>query len=154
MGQPMDATPPMLTPSVPTMVWGGPIRLMVRALGLELDEIRERVEKRALPRTVQTQLGRFDEGTMGAFRLEIEGIVHGRPLLVIDHVTRIVNDIASEWPKPKGDGVHGAILTDRPNLTVTFDPEDDDAVSSRPTSTACRRYRRRPSSRRGSTACS
>jgi 2,4-diaminopentanoate dehydrogenase len=125
MGQPMDATPPMLTPGVPTMVWGGAIRLMARGLGLVLDEIRERVVKRALPRTVMTQLGQFDAGTMGAFRLEIEGIVAGRALLVVDHVTRIVNDIAPEWPKPKGDGAHGVIITGRPNLTVSFDPEDD-----------------------------
>jgi hypothetical protein len=125
LGQPMDATPPMLAPGVPTMVWGGSIRLMARGLGLEVQEIRERVVKRALPRTVTTQLGRFDEGTMGAFRLEIEGIVRGKPLLVIDHVTRIVNDIAPEWPKPRGDGAHGVKLSGRPNLTVTFDPEDD-----------------------------
>jgi hypothetical protein len=125
MGQPMDASPPMLTPGVPTMVWGGPIRLMARGLGLELEAIRETVVKRALPQTVTTQLGQFDAGTMGAFRLEIQGIVGGRPLLVIDHVTRIVNDIAPEWPKPKGDGAHGVIIRGRPNLTVTFDPEDD-----------------------------
>ncbi len=125
MGQPMDATPPMLTPGVPTMVWGGPIRLMARGLGLALDEIRERVVKRPLVRTVTNALGQFDAGTMGAFRLEIEGIVGGRALLVVDHVTRIVNDIAPEWPMPKGDGAHGVILTGRPNLTVTFDPEDD-----------------------------
>ena len=125
MGQPMDATPPMLTPGVPTMVWGGPIRLMARGLGLSLDEIRETVVKRPLPQTVTTQLGQFDAGTMGAFRLEIQGIVGGKPLLVVDHVTRIVNDIAPEWPKPKGDGAHGVAITGRPNLTVTFDPEDE-----------------------------
>jgi hypothetical protein len=125
LGQPMDATPPMLSPGVPTMVWGGPIRLMARGLGLHLDEIRERVVKRPLPRTVTTQLGRFDQGTMGAFRLEIEGIVGGTPLLVIDHVTRIVNDIAPEWPMPRGDGAHGVRITGRPNLTVTFEPEGD-----------------------------
>jgi hypothetical protein len=125
MGQPMDATPPMLTPGVPTMVWGGPIRLMARGLGLQLDDIRESVVKRALPATVTTRHGRFDEGTMGAFRLEIQGIVGGRPLLVVDHVTRIVNDIAPDWPEPAGDGAHGVRITGKPNLTVTFDPEDD-----------------------------
>ena len=130
MGQPMDATPPMLIPGVPTMVWGGAIRLMARGLGLELDDIRETLEKRALPRTVTTQLGRFDEGTMGAFRLEIQGIVEGRPLLVVDHVTRIVNDVATDWPMPKGDGAHGVKLTGRPNLTVTFDPEDDEGSAA------------------------
>jgi hypothetical protein len=125
LGQPMDATPPMLTPGVPTMVWGGPIRLMARGLGLTLDEIRESVVKRPLERTVTNRLGQFDAGTMGAFRLEIQGIVGGKPLLVVDHVTRIVNDIAPEWPKPKGDGAHGVAITGRPNLTVTFDPEDE-----------------------------
>jgi hypothetical protein len=130
MGQPMDATPPMLIPGVPTMVWGGAIRLMARGLGLELEDIRETLDKRALPRTVDTALGRFDEGTMGAFRLEIQGIVSGRPLLVVDHVTRIVNDIVPEWPMPKGDGAHGVKLTGRPNLTVTFDPEDDEGSAA------------------------
>lgn len=130
MGQPMDATPPMLIPGVPTMVWGGPIRLMARGLGLELDEIQERVDKRPLPRTVTTQLGRFDAGTMGAFRLEIIGVVGGKPLLVVDHVTRIVNDIVPEWPMPKGDGAHGVKLSGRPNLTVTFDPEDDEGSAA------------------------
>lgn len=124
LGQPLDATPPMLTPGVPTMVWGGQIRLMARGLGLTLDEIRETVEKRPLPRTVTTQLGQFDAGTMGAFRLEIQGIVGGRPVLVVDHVTRIVNDLATDWPMPAGDGAHGVVIRGRPNLTVTFDPED------------------------------
>jgi len=40
MGQPMDYEPLMLAPSIPTMVWGGQIRLMARALGAELDDIR------------------------------------------------------------------------------------------------------------------
>ena len=139
MGQPMDATPPMLIPGVPTMVWGGAIRLMARGLGLELDDIRETLDKRALARTVETQLGRFDEGTMGAFRLEIQGIVNGRPLLVIDHVTRIVNDIVPEWPMPKGDGAHGVKLTGRPNLTVTFDPEEDGSAAGGGNTTAAAR---------------
>lgn len=126
MGQPMDATPPMLAPGVPTMVWGGVIRLMARGFGVELDAIREDVEKRALPRTVETRLGRFEQGTMGAFRLQVSGIVGGRPRLVVDHVTRIVNGVAPEWPAPRGDGVHGVEIRGRPNLTVTFEPEDDE----------------------------
>lgn len=139
MGQPLDATPPMLTPGVPSMVWGGPIRLMARGLGLTLDTIRERVEKRALERTVTTQLGQFDAGTMGAFRLEIEGIAGGKPLLVIDHITRIVNDIALDWPRARGDGAHGVILSGRPNLTVTFEPEDESGAAGGGNTTAAAR---------------
>ena len=47
MGQPMDYEPLMLAPSIPTMVWGGQIRLMARALGVELDDIRETLDRRA-----------------------------------------------------------------------------------------------------------
>ena len=41
MGQPMDYEPPMVAAGVPTMVWGGQVRMIARALGVELDEIRE-----------------------------------------------------------------------------------------------------------------
>lgn len=62
MGQPMDYEPMMLMPSIPTMVWGGQIRMMARALGVELDDIRETVERRALDTTVTTRtMGEFEE---------------------------------------------------------------------------------------------
>jgi 2,4-diaminopentanoate dehydrogenase len=37
----MDEVPMLLLPSIPTMVWGGNIRLIGRGLGLEIDEITE-----------------------------------------------------------------------------------------------------------------
>lgn len=55
MGQPMDYEPPMVAPTVPTMVWGGQIRLIARALGVELDEIRETLLRRPLEETVSTE---------------------------------------------------------------------------------------------------
>ena len=54
MGQPMDEVPPMVAPTIPTMVWGGQLRLMARALGVELDDIVETVDRRALDDTVET----------------------------------------------------------------------------------------------------
>src|SRR6476620_3392166 len=44
-GGPMDETPMMLLPSVPTMVWGGNIRLIGRGLGMEIEEITEEVQR-------------------------------------------------------------------------------------------------------------
>ena len=40
-GGSMDEIPMMLLPSIPTMVWGGNIRLIGRGLGLEIDDITE-----------------------------------------------------------------------------------------------------------------
>jgi len=44
-GGSMDEVPMMLLPSIPTMVWGGNIRLIGRGLGIDIDEITEEVER-------------------------------------------------------------------------------------------------------------
>lgn len=125
-GLPMEQTPPMILPGVPTMVWGGVIRIAARGLGVELDEIREDVERRPLERTVENQLGVFEKGTQGAFRFEVQGRVGGKPKIVVDHTTRIVDDIAPDWPTPHvGSGAHGIKITGRPNIHLEIESEDD-----------------------------
>ncbi|MFG2714731.1 dihydrodipicolinate reductase [Streptomyces goshikiensis] len=127
MGQPMDFEPMMLMPSVPTMVWGGQIRLMARALGVELDEIRETSERRALDATVTTRtMGAFEAGTQGAIRFEVQGVVEGEPRIVIEHVTRIHPSCAPDWPTPPdGAGAHRVIIEGRPRIEVTVEATDE-----------------------------
>ncbi len=127
MGQPMDYQPPMLMASVPTMVWGGQIRLMARALGVELDEIRETVDRRALDETVQTtRMGAFDAGTQGAVRFEVQGIIDGQARIVIEHVTRIHPSCAPDWPTPPdGDGAHRVIIEGSPRIEVSVEATDE-----------------------------
>ena len=99
MGRSMDEVPMMVAPSVPTMVWGGQVRLMARALGVELDDIRETLDRRALQATVETErMGTFDAGTQGGLRFEIQGIVGGEPRIVVEHITRIHPSVAPDWP--------------------------------------------------------
>ncbi|MEU4596176.1 dihydrodipicolinate reductase [Nocardia sp. NPDC023988] len=127
MGQPMDYQPPMLLPSVPTMVWGGQIRLLARALDVELDDIRETVERRALDATVQTvRMGEFAAGTQGAVRFEVQGIVEGEARIVIEHVTRIHPDCAPDWPSPPdGEGAHRVIIEGSPCIEVNVTATDE-----------------------------
>jgi hypothetical protein len=127
MGQPMDYQPPMLYPTVPTMVWGGQIRLMARELGVELDEIRETVDRRPLETTVSTRtMGEFEAGTQGAVRFEVLGIIGGEARIVIEHVTRIHPSAAPDWPlPPSGDGAHRVIIEGRPRIEVTVEATDE-----------------------------
>jgi len=128
MGQPMDYEPPMLSPTVPSMVWGGQVRLMARALGVELDEVRETLERRPLETTVSTEaMGEFEAGTQGAVRFEVQGIVGGEPLIVIEHVTRIHASCAPDWPVAPdgGDGAHRVIIEGRPRIEVTVEATDE-----------------------------
>jgi len=125
-GQPMDEMPMMLMASVPTMVWGGNIRLIGRGLGLEIDEITELVDRRPLDDDLDTDMGRFAKGTQGAFRLQIVGSVAGRPRVVIDHVTRIDPRCAPDWPQPdEGVGDHRIIVDGDPRLTVVVRADVD-----------------------------
>ncbi|MFD3701513.1 dihydrodipicolinate reductase [Nocardia sp. NPDC058658] len=127
MGQPMEYQPPMLMAGVPTMVWGGQIRLLARALGVELDEIVETVDRRALDETVRTaKMGVFDAGTQGAVRFEVQGIVEGQVRIVIEHVTRIHPSCAPDWPTPPdGDGAHRVIIEGSPRIEVSVEATDE-----------------------------
>ncbi len=121
-GQPMgreDPVPMMLLPSIPTMVWGGNIRLIARGLGLEIDEITEEVERLPLEESIDTVMGRFEKGTQGAFWLKVIGKSGGRERIVIDHITRIHPSCAPDWPQPdEGVGDHRVIVDGDPQLTI------------------------------------
>lgn len=128
MGQPMEQLPPMVAPGVPTMVWGGQIRLVARALGVELDEIREEVERLPLTATIETTtMGSFAAGTQGAMRFEVQGIVAGVARIVVEHITRIHPSCAPQWPAPpNGAGAHRVIIEGRPRIEVTVEATDED----------------------------
>ncbi|GEP35984.1 dihydrodipicolinate reductase [Nocardioides szechwanensis] len=127
MGEPMDYEPPMVAPGVPTMVWGGQVRLVARALGVELDEIRETLERRPLDVDVTNGMGLFAAGTQGALRFEVQGVVDGEPLIVVEHVTRITRDVAPDWPLPAdgGDGAHRVVIEGRPRIEVNLEATDE-----------------------------
>lgn len=119
-GGPLEATPPMLYDFALEMVWGPVVRVVADGLGCELDEIRTHVEKRPLERTIAVDgMGEFHEGTLGAFRFEVQGIVSGHPLIVMEHITRIDDACAPDWPLPHtGQGLHAVTISGRPELTV------------------------------------
>lgn len=118
-GGSMDETPMMLLPSIPTMVWGGNVRLIGRGLGLEIDNITETVERLPLTEPVDNVMGRFEAGTQGAFRLQVIGWANGVERVVIEHITRIDPACAPEWPQPdEGVGDHRVIVDGDPQLSI------------------------------------
>ena len=127
-GMPMDSPPPMLWPTVPTMVWGGVLRILADTLGVVLDEVDEQIERRPLERTIELPIGTFQAGTQGAFRLLVRGLVDGEPVIVVDHVTRIDDECAPEWPYPpeRSMGCHQVIIQGDPDVTLTVEAGDAD----------------------------
>ncbi|MEV7887035.1 NAD(P)H-dependent amine dehydrogenase family protein [Streptomyces sp. NPDC002817] len=128
MGHPLNYQPLMLAEGIPTMIWGGQLRMMARALDAELDSIEETLERRPLDTAVVTDaMGEFAAGTQGAVRLEVQGMVAGEPRIVIEHVTRIHAACAPDWPAPPdgGAGAHRVIIEGRPRIEVTVEATDE-----------------------------
>ncbi len=122
-GKPMDQMPILLAPGALRMAWGGAIRLLAEGLGLSLDEITQHYECLPAPRDLDTAMGVILEGTRAALRFEVCGIVGGQPRLVVEHVTRMHDDLAPDWPRSEG-GYH-VIIEGVPRMVCRLDMEDE-----------------------------
>jgi 4-hydroxy-tetrahydrodipicolinate reductase len=122
-GKPLDDLPLLLRPGSLTLAWGGTLRLLAEGLGLELDEITQRFEELPAPRDLDTPMGTIAEGTRAALRFEVSGIVAGEPRLVVEHVTRMHDDLAPDWPRSGGG--YRVIIEGVPRMVCTLDMEDE-----------------------------
>jgi hypothetical protein len=122
----MDELPLMLHDFSLLYVWEPMLRLMAEGMGQGIESVATEVERRPLEQTVEIPgMGRFEAGTQGAFRFEVRGICGGQPVFVIEHITRIVESCAPDWPyPPEGQGCHRVMLYGSPNLHVTVHAED------------------------------
>jgi hypothetical protein len=119
-GQPEGAPAPILEPGVPTLFWGGMVRLLADALGVELDGTEEFCERWFTPAGFDVPMGRIDAGTLAAVRFGVAGIVAGVPRLFAEHVTRTRPEAAPDWPMPPAGtrSLHRVVVTGSPSLTL------------------------------------
>ncbi|CAB4372069.1 unannotated protein [freshwater metagenome] len=122
LGGPMDATPQMLEPISLMTVWAPMVRVLADILEVEIDDVVTTVERRPLERTIEVPgMGTFEEGTLGAFRFVVTGVVKGHPLLVVEHVTRIDDDCAPDWQQPLNPGgEHRVVMSGHPHMEITI----------------------------------
>jgi hypothetical protein len=125
-GQPLDATPLLLLPGVLSFAWGGVLQAIAAGLGVELDDMRESHERLPAPETIDLGFGVVEAGSTAALRFELEGLVDGRPVVVLEHVTRLDDALAPEWPQPVGHSGYRVIVTGNPNYTLDLQMMGDD----------------------------
>lgn len=129
-GLPMDQTPLMEYGGSQLLAWGPPVQYVAAALGTELDEIRETYERRATDRDLEVACGTIAAGTCGAIRLETIGVVDGRDAIVIEHVNRMADDLAPDWPTADRDGTYRIVVTGNPTMTCELVLGDDGGNAS------------------------
>jgi 4-hydroxy-tetrahydrodipicolinate reductase len=122
-GKPLEETPLLLTPGTLEFAWGGTVQLLAEGLGVTLDKVTSVHEKRPAQESIPV-LGRVIEpGTMAALRFEVQGIVRGRPAIIVEHVTRLDDKLAPDWPT--GNGSYRVKVTGFPNMSCELEFEDE-----------------------------
>ena len=122
-GKPLDHTPLLLAPGSLTFAWGGTVRLLAEGLGVELDEIRELHERRPAKRRIEIGKHKVEPDTTAALRFEVQGIVDGRPAIIVEHITRLDDDLAPEWPSSNGS--YRVLIRGVPSMRCEFEFEDE-----------------------------
>lgn len=122
-GKPMEETPLLLTPGTLEFAWGGTVRLLAEGLGVTLDRIEAIYEKRPAARALEILSRRVEAGTMAALRFEVRGIVAGKAAIIVEHVTRLDDELAPEWPA--GRGSYRVEIDGFPKIRCELEMEDE-----------------------------
>lgn len=120
-GKPLDHDPLLLLPGVLGLAWGGAVHAIAAGLGVAVEELRETHERWAATETFTVPSGTIEKGTMAGLRFEVQGIVGGEPRIIVEHVTRMHDTAAPDWPKPGGEGSYRVLLDGDPNIKVELE---------------------------------
>lgn len=123
-GKPMDHIPPLVKPGAVARAWSGVVHQLAEGLGVEVEEIREVHERAAAHTTYKVATGTIEEGTMAGLRFQVQGIVGGRPAIILEHVTRTHDDVAPDWPQPAGTGCYRVVIEGSPSYTLDLQMDE------------------------------
>jgi 4-hydroxy-tetrahydrodipicolinate reductase len=103
-GKPLDEVPMLLQPGVLGLAWGSVVRQLAAGLGISLDEVTETYVREPAPEDFDIASGHIAKGTAAALRFEVRGMLGGKPVVVLEHVTRTRDDLCPDWPQPAQKG--------------------------------------------------
>ncbi|MBE9373815.1 diacylglycerol kinase [Saccharopolyspora sp. HNM0983] len=122
-GQPTEEVPMLFQPGVLSTAWGTAIRQLAAGLGMEVDEITESCEREPAPEAFEVAAGHIPAGGTAAVRFTITGIVGGEPAIVVEHVTRLREDLRPDWAQPaQAGGSYRVEITGEPSYAVDICP--------------------------------
>jgi len=122
-----------------TFGWGPVLHQLATGLGTKIDHIDESVERIAATESFDTPTGHIAAGTIAAMRSTLTGYVGENATFILDHVTRMRDDIAVDWPQPhisiapkdlgygpaSGRGLYRVEIEGSPSMRCEFEIADD-----------------------------
>ncbi len=126
-------------PGIFTFGWGPVLHQLAAGLGVKIDHIEENNERIPATESFDTPTGHIAAGTIAAMRSTLTGYVGDTPTFVVDHVTRMRDDIAPDWPQPhiclppkdlgyglaSGRGAYRVEIDGSPSMRCEFEMAED-----------------------------
>ena len=115
-----DDAPMLFLPGVLTTMWGGAVRNLAEQLGVQLDEVRQRIEPWYTNKRIECLMATVEPGQMAAVKFAVEGVRNGAPVITMEHITRLTADAAPDWlyPPDGRTGVHRVVIDGDPRVEL------------------------------------
>ena len=112
----------LLAPGSTALAWGPVVELVAAAIGLPIDEVVERHEVLRADRDFAIASGPIAKGTISGMRFEIIGVSGGEERIVVEHVTRLRDEDAPDWPQGQG---YRILVEGEPHLRLELELSSD-----------------------------
>ncbi len=122
-GKSLDEVPLLFQPGVLGVAWGTALRQLAAGLSIDLDSIGESYQREPAPEAFDIAAGHIPAGGVAAVRFEITGMAGGRPVIVVEHVTRLRADLRPDWAQPaQPGGSYRVEITGEPSYAIDICP--------------------------------
>jgi 4-hydroxy-tetrahydrodipicolinate reductase len=116
--------PNQISANVEAMIkptWGGVPYVLADAVGVELDGIEIDIEIEVAPETFTSPGGMtVERGSVGGLNFQVSGLLDGVARFVVNHVTRMRDDIGTQWPVVGERGGYRIEIDAFPPVTLDF----------------------------------
>jgi 2,4-diaminopentanoate dehydrogenase len=121
-GRAPDAPTPLMEQGRLAALWAPVVHLVADGLGLPLDRVETSVLRWLATERYEVASGWVEKGTMGALRFRLVGVLDGEERIVLEHITRMGDNAAPDWPRhPSPLGGYRIVIDGMPTYTVDIE---------------------------------
>ena len=101
-GKSPDEPVPMADPVLAGVTFRAPLMLLADGLGAAIDDFVYDRQVAVAAHAFDVSAGRIEAGTVSAQRFGYSAVIGGRRALTVEHITRLGDDQAPDWPTGRG----------------------------------------------------
>lgn len=116
IGKPPEHRPLLENRDILVFAWGATVPMIAHAAGIELDEITTTWEKWVTSEEVKTAKGVIQPGNVAAVRFTINGVYRGETRIQLEHVNRVGEGSAPDWPTGNQNDVYRVEIDGSPSI--------------------------------------